>query len=192
MTDAPVLARYRRMVEEELDRRLPGQDTAERAGLLAEAMRYSVLEGGKRLRPLLVLSACQACGSPVEQALSGACAVEFVHAYSLVHDDLPAMDDDDIRRGKPSCHKAFGEATAILTGDALLTLAFETITSPPERLAQLAAASELARLVGWYGLVGGQQLDLDFEAQESWTFQDVEKIHQGKTAALFEAEGEEP
>ena len=187
MSDESVFERYRAMVEEDLERRLPGEESRDRAGRIGEAMRYAVLGGGKRLRPMLVLSACEASGADAQRALAGACAVEFIHAYSLVHDDLPAMDDDDMRRGKPSCHKAFGEATAILTGDALLTAAFETLTRPPERMAQLKAAAELGRLAGWYGLVGGQQLDLDLENTDSWTFQDVERVHLGKTAALFEA-----
>ncbi len=187
MSDHSVFERYHAMVEEELDRRLPGEGSKEQAGRLGEAMRYAVLGGGKRLRPMLVLSACEACGAEAAQALAGAAAVEFIHAYSLIHDDLPAMDDDDMRRGRPSCHKAFGEATAILAGDALLTAAFDALATPPERLVQLQAISELARLAGWYGLVGGQQLDLDLDASDSWTFRDIERVHLGKTAALFEA-----
>ena len=132
---------------------------------LVEAMRYSLLAPGKRLRPLLVLLAAEACGGTAEQALPAACAVEMVHAYSLIHDDLPAMDDDDLRRGLPTCHKQFGEALAILAGDALLTLAFQVLTDgyPPATAA--AACRELARGAGGAGMVGGQVLDLAWEGR---------------------------
>ena len=113
------LARKREAIERELERILSQGDS-----LLYEAMRYSVLGGGKRFRPLLLLSSAEEFGAPLEDALPFACAVEFIHNYSLVHDDLPSMDDDDIRRGKPTCHRAFGENIALLAGDALLTLAF--------------------------------------------------------------------
>jgi geranylgeranyl diphosphate synthase, type II len=131
---------------------------------LREAMRYSLLAPGKRLRPLLVLLAARACGGQVEAAMPAACAVEMVHAYSLVHDDLPAMDDDDLRRGRPTCHKAFDEATAILAGDALLTLAFEVLAAeikPPAVAAACCAA--LARAAGPCGMVGGQMDDVATE-----------------------------
>ncbi|MCD6499659.1 MAG: polyprenyl synthetase family protein [Deltaproteobacteria bacterium] len=183
-----LLSEYRELVNRELDRRLPAASGDQVPGRIGEAMRYSVLGGGKRVRPIMVLSACRACGADPERALSGACAVELIHAYSLVHDDLPAMDDDAMRRGKPSCHKAFGEANAILVGDALLTLAFDFLATPPESLFQLRAVSELARLAGWWGLVGGQVLDLELGATEAvHSFDELERIHRGKTAALFEA-----
>ena len=124
-------------MEEALGRFLPEESEDASAACparLAAAMRYSVLSGGKRLRPLLCLMAAEACGGDPEAALPAACALEMVHTYSLIHDDLPAMDDDDLRRGRPTCHKAFDEATAILAGDGLLTLAFETVvryTRPP-------------------------------------------------------------
>lgn len=129
--------------------------------ILQEAMYYALLGPGKRLRPMLVLLAAEACGGEAQQAIPAACAVEMVHAYSLVHDDLPAMDNDDLRRGRPTCHKVFGEAMAILAGDALLTLAFETLAkgiSPPERAA--ACCAVLAEAAGRAGLVGGQVDDL--------------------------------
>lgn len=129
--------------------------------ILQEAMRYGLLGPGKRLRPMLVLLAAEACGGEVQQAMPAACAVEMVHAYSLVHDDLPAMDNDDLRRGRPTCHKVFGEAMAILAGDALLTLAFETLAKgiiAPERAA--ACCAVLAEAAGRAGLVGGQVDDL--------------------------------
>ncbi|MCS7306518.1 MAG: polyprenyl synthetase family protein [Thermoguttaceae bacterium] len=129
--------------------------------ILQEAMEYALLGPGKRLRPMLVLLAAEACGADPVQALPAACAVEMVHAYSLVHDDLPAMDNDDLRRGRPTCHKVFGDAMAILAGDALLTLAFETLAKgvqPPERAATCCAV--LAEAAGRSGLVGGQVDDL--------------------------------
>jgi geranylgeranyl pyrophosphate synthase len=157
-------------------------------------MRDSVLAGGKRLRPLLVLAACGACRGAPEPGLDGACAVELIHAYSLVHDDLPAMDDDDLRRGRPSCHKAFGEAAAILAGDALLTLAFEVLAgetaaadAPQAAVGRLRAVAELARAAGHAGLVGGQSLDLYTPAADLDSLQALERIHRGKTAALFRA-----
>ncbi len=127
---------------------------------LADAIRYSLLAPGKRLRPILVLWSAAACGCPVESALPAACAVEMIHTYSLVHDDLPAMDDDDLRRGRPTCHKVYGEANAILVGDALLALAFETLARvrPAETAAACVAA--LARAAGATALVGGQADDL--------------------------------
>ena len=129
---------------------------------LREAMRYSLLAPGKRLRPMLVLLAAEACGGTIDAALPAACAVEMVHAYSLIHDDLPAMDDDDLRRGRPACHKAFGEALAILAGDALLTLAFEVLArevQPPAVAAACCAA--LAKAAGACNMVGGQADDMN-------------------------------
>jgi geranylgeranyl diphosphate synthase type II len=131
---------------------------------LKEAMRYSLLAPGKRLRPMLALLAAEACGGEIEPALPAACAVEMIHAYSLIHDDLPAMDDDDLRRGRPTCHKAFDEATAILAGDALLTLAFEAVAryiQPPATAAACCAA--LAEAAGACHLVGGQMDDIEGE-----------------------------
>jgi geranylgeranyl diphosphate synthase type II len=131
---------------------------------LREAMRYSLLAPGKRLRPLLVLLAAEACGGPIDAAMPAACAVEMIHTYSLVHDDLPAMDDDDLRRGRPTCHKAFDEPTAILVGDALLTLAFEVLAGevqPPAVAAACCAA--LAQAAGACSMVGGQMDDVAAE-----------------------------
>ena len=129
-------------------------------------MQYSSLAGGKRLRPILVLLACEACGGQVDRALPAACAIEMVHTYSLIHDDLPAMDDDDLRRGSPTCHRQFDEATAILAGDALLTRAFEIIArdlQPPEVAA--ACCADLASAAGPVGMVGGQVADLAAEGR---------------------------
>jgi geranylgeranyl diphosphate synthase type II len=153
---------------------------------LAEAMCYSLLAPGKRLRPLLAILAAEACGGSDEGALPAACAVEMVHTYSLIHDDLPAMDDDDLRRGLPTCHKKFGEALAILAGDALLTLAFEVLADgyPPATAA--ACCRELARGAGAAGMVGGQVDDLAMESRAgAGTVEELEFLHARKTGALF-------
>jgi geranylgeranyl diphosphate synthase, type II len=154
---------------------------------LGEAIRYALLAPGKRLRPRLVLLAAQACGGTIDDALPAACAVEMIHSYSLVHDDLPAMDDDDLRRGRPTCHKVFGEATAILVGDALLARAFEILAAdvqPADRAARSCAV--LAHAAGATALVGGQASDL----AGGVTGDDVpslESIHRRKTGALITA-----
>ncbi|MFP4056664.1 MAG: polyprenyl synthetase family protein [Candidatus Brocadiia bacterium] len=168
-------------VDEALDGYLPQPEGP--AGRLAEAMRYSCFAGGKRLRPVLVLLACELCGGREEDALLPACAVEMVHTYSLIHDDLPAMDDDDVRRGRPSCHKAFDEATAILAGDALLTLAFDILARCPQPARAAAYVAELARGAGAGGMLAGQMADMAFEGAKP-TPQAVDFIHAHKTAAL--------
>src|SRR5579885_1953792 len=132
---------------------------------LAEAMCYSLLAPGKRLRPLLVILAAEACGGTDEAALPAACAVEMIHTYSLIHDDLPAMDDDDLRRGLPTCHKKFGEALAILAGDALLTLAFGVLAGGYGPRTAAVSCAELAAGAGAAGMVGGQVLDLAAEGR---------------------------
>ncbi|MCX5679760.1 MAG: polyprenyl synthetase family protein [Candidatus Omnitrophica bacterium] len=148
---------------------------------LHKAMRYSVFSGGKRIRPMILLESAKVCGGKETAALPIACAVEFIHTYSLIHDDLPAMDDDNYRRGKPSCHKAFGEATAILAGDGLLTLAFEIIARncPPEIAKE--AIIQLAQAAGSFGMVGGQEMDLKPGREK-----DSSRINLLKTAKLFE------
>ena len=129
--------------------------------IIHEAMRYSVLGEGKRIRPILTLAACEAVGGAIEEALPAACAIELIPAYSLVHDDLPAMDDDDLRRGRPSCHKQFGEAIGILAGDALLTLSFSILAQTRRRPAVwVQIAQELAHGAGTFGMIGGQVADL--------------------------------
>jgi geranylgeranyl diphosphate synthase type II len=156
---------------------------------LAEATRYALLAPGKRLRPQLVLMAAKACGGTIDEAMPAACAVEMVHAYSLVHDDLPAMDDDDLRRGRPTCHVKYGEALAILVGDALLARAFEVLAgiTPPERAARCCAA--LGRAAGATALVGGQAADLAREASDGGhaSLRELEAIHARKTGALIVA-----
>lgn len=174
-----------RLADAALERWLPPADEA--PARLHEAMRYSVFAGGKRLRPALVLAAARAVGGHFDERLGAAmAAVEVLHTYTLVHDDLPAMDDDDVRRGRPTCHKAFDEATAILTGDALQTLAFESVA-----VIGAEAVSVLARASGSRGVVGGQQDDLDAEGQpidgSPATRARLERIHRGKTAALIRA-----
>ena len=156
---------------------------------LREAMRYSLLAGGKRLRPILCLASCELAGGLAEQAMATAVALEMVHTMSLIHDDLPAMDNDDLRRGRPTSHKMFGEAMAILAGDALLTRAFEMVAlrSPgvePQRL--LAVVAELSRAAGAPGLVGGQVVDLDSEGKDV-DLSTLEYIHLHKTGALLRA-----
>ncbi len=153
----------------------------------AEAMAYSLEAGGKRLRPMLALEFCRLAGGEPEKAMPFACAVEMIHTYSLIHDDLPCMDNDDMRRGKPSCHKAFGEATALLAGDALLTKAFEMLSKaelPPERIVKAAAI--LSRCAGIDGMIGGQAVDLLNEAQAP-DFDILELTCRLKTAALLQA-----
>jgi geranylgeranyl diphosphate synthase, type II len=153
---------------------------------LREAVRYSLLAPGKRLRPMLALLAAEACGGSIEAAIPAACAVEMVHAYSLIHDDLPAMDNDDLRRGRPTCHKAFDEATAILAGDALLTLAFEVLAKyihPPTVAGRCCAA--LAETAGACNLVGGQADDMDGQ-KSSGGLEYLESIDRRKTGALIQ------
>jgi len=183
------IARLR--VEAALDRYLPAVEPEGRSECptrLAEAMRYSVLAGGKRLRPVLALMAAEACGAPAEAALASACALEMVHTYSLIHDDLPAMDDDDLRRGRPTCHKAFDEATAILAGDALLTLAFEVVAKDTQPAgAAVRCIQILAEASGPMGMVGGQMADLEAEGRTDGTVERLEAIHRRKTGALLMA-----
>jgi geranylgeranyl diphosphate synthase type II len=183
------LAEKRAAVEERLEAALLALHGAPAA--LIEAMRYSLLAPGKRLRPLLVIMAAEAFDGQDRDALPAACAVEMVHSYSLIHDDLPAMDNDDLRRGLPTCHKKFGDAMAILAGDALLTLAFEVIASsyPPRTAA--ACCRGLAAGAGAAGMVGGQVEDLASEDVENGgrvhSLEALENIHARKTGALFRA-----
>ncbi|MBO4831031.1 MAG: polyprenyl synthetase family protein [Oscillospiraceae bacterium] len=154
---------------------------------LAEAMRYSLLAGGKRIRPVLVLQFCRACGGDEERALPSACAVEMLHTYSLIHDDLPCMDDDDLRRGRPANHIVFGECTATLAGDALQAEAFSLLLSsalPADRVVRMAAY--LAEAAGLSGICGGQALDIDGEGKDLGEGE-ISEIHRYKTAALLKA-----
>ncbi len=182
------LARARQDVDRALDALLPRPEGP--AGRLAEGMRYAVFSGGKRLRPILALAACEALSGDVGAATAPAAALEMIHTYSLVHDDLPAMDDDDIRRGRPTVHKAFGEAEAILAGDALLTLAFEVLATHPPGDRHAAARSDavavIARAAGHAGMVGGQLADLLAERRPAESVP-LEWIHRRKTGALLSA-----
>ena len=181
-----VLRERAEVVSRALDRLLTAPDEPGRD--LYEAMRYMVLGGGKKFRPTLVLLAAEACGGSADDALPAACAVEMVHAYSLIHDDLPAMDNDDLRHGKPSCHKAFGEATAILAGDGLLTEAFAVLASQvPDAQKSRRLIAELASAAGVTGMVGGQAADLKAERERLGGEGLLAIIHRRKTARMIEA-----
>ncbi|HET6419754.1 MAG TPA: farnesyl diphosphate synthase [Geobacteraceae bacterium] len=179
-----------RIVDEALEKCLPGED--ELPFTLHKSMHYSVFAGGKRVRPILVLAACEAVGGRAEDAMLAACAMEMIHTYSLIHDDLPAMDNDDYRRGKPTNHKVYGEATAILAGDALLTEAFILLGSPefgasidPEK--RLEVIGEISRCAGSRGMIGGQMVDMESEGKPEIDFATVQYIHTRKTGALIKA-----
>jgi farnesyl diphosphate synthase len=182
------LARVRAHIETALDHRLPSADTEPRR--LHAAMRYVTLGGGKRLRAALVIATGEALGAQSAALDVPACALELVHAYSLVHDDLPAMDNDDLRRGKSTCHRAFDEATAILAGDALQTLAFELLARDPvlavEPVQRLAMLVQLAQAAGSAGMAGGQAIDLD-AVGKPLTLAGLEDMHARKTGALIRA-----
>ena len=176
---------YRTMVEDFLAAQCIAED--EPYARLLDAMRYSLTAGGKRLRAILVLEFCRICGGDVEKALPVACGVEMLHTYSLIHDDLPVMDNDDLRRGKPSNHKVFGECTATLAGDALQALAFETVLKADlPALRVLKCAQVLANAAGHAGICGGQQLDLEWEGR-SLDRDELMAIHLRKTSALIRA-----
>jgi farnesyl diphosphate synthase len=183
----PALQVLIRRAEQALDAHLPaaGQSPVE----LHRAMRYAVLGGGKRLRPLLVYAAAHALGRDDAMLDASACAVELIHAYSLVHDDLPAMDDDDLRRGRPTCHIVFGEAMAILAGDALQALAFELLADPgaaPDAATGMRMLHALGRACGAEGMAGGQALDLA-AVRRKLTLAELEHMHACKTGALIRA-----
>ncbi len=183
----PYLKERVRFVDSALDRYLPGADTLPTR--LHEAMRYSVFAGGKRIRPILMLAACEAVGGEMKSVLPAACAIEMVHTYSLIHDDLPAMDDDDFRRGNPTNHKVYGEATAILAGDGLLTEAFILLSDksiqaaiPPEQFCEVI--NIMAKSSGSRGMVGGQVVDMEAE-RSPVDLPTLEYIHTHKTGALI-------
>jgi len=182
------LERWRQRVERELDRWLP-PDTAVPHRLHA-AQRYAALGPGKRIRPALVYATAETLGVPLERVDGAACAVEMIHAYSLVHDDLPAMDDDDLRRGRPTCHRAFDEATAVLAGDSLQVLAFGILArhpgGPVDAAARVQLIATLADASGTAGMAGGQALDLAAEGR-ILSVAELEQIHALKTGALIRA-----
>ena len=175
------------LVDRALERWMPGQEVLPRS--LHQAMRYSVFAGGKRLRPILMIAACESLGGHAGQVLHAACAMEMIHTYSLIHDDLPAMDDDAFRRGRPTNHKVYGEATAILAGDALLTEAFRILADaeanrsvPPATVIKVIEL--VARYAGSQGMVGGQVVDMESEGKEI-DFPTLEYIHTHKTGGLI-------
>ena len=181
------LAGQKTLIDQALIRYIPGEEN--NPPVIFQAIRYSLLAGGKRLRPILCLAAAEAVGGECGPVLPVACAIEFIHTYSLIHDDLPAMDNDDYRRGKPTSHKVFGEEIAILAGDALLTEAFHLMTRrdlmpgmPPERL--LTAIGEIAEAAGFFGMVGGQVLDVRSEG-EKVDLDTLHRIHRMKTGAMI-------
>jgi geranylgeranyl diphosphate synthase type II len=180
------LRRLQQRVEHALDARLPRADHP--PARLHDAMRYATLDGGKRVRASLVYAAGQAAGAPDAALDAPACAVELIHAYSLAHDDLPCMDDDDLRRGKPTCHKAYDEATALLAGDALQSLAFESLANEPALNAaqRLRMVALLAAASGSHGMAGGQAIDLA-AAGKSLALAELEDMHRRKTGALIRA-----
>ena len=189
MTDGFDFKAYLNQARERVEAALDGSLAPERPESLREAMRYSLLAGGKRLRPILCLAACELAGGDAELAMPTAVALEMIHTMSLIHDDLPAMDDDDLRRGRPTNHKVYGEAVAILAGDALLTRAFEMVSLrspgvPPDRL--LKVVGELSLVAGAPGLVGGQVVDLESEGKDV-DLDTLEYIHLHKTGALLSA-----
>jgi len=178
------LDKVREFIDEGLDKFLPPGNANPKS--IHKAMRYSVFSGGKRIRPILTIEAARACGASAKKALAAACAIELIHTFSLIHDDLPALDDDDYRRGKLTCHKRFGEATAILAGDALLTLAFNIISKNMDPGPGIEAVRELSDALGTKGMVGGQVMDLEFQAGRSGKTALI-LANRLKTAKLFEA-----
>jgi geranylgeranyl pyrophosphate synthase len=178
---------YQQRIEKVLARALdiPGAATER----LIEAMRYSTLAGGKRVRPVLVYTTGETLGAPLELLDAAAAAVELIHVYSLVHDDLPAMDDDDLRRGRPTCHRAFDEATAILTGDALQARAFDVLAQAPAAIpanARIEMLRVLADAIGTRGMAGGQAIDLE-AVRKTLSAAELERMHRQKTGALIQA-----
>ena len=180
------LAATRREIDAALDLFLPAEDA--QPPRIHQAMRYSLFAGGKRLRPALTLWACELCGGDTERAMPAACALEMIHTYSLIHDDLPAIDNDDLRRGRPTCHKQFDEATAVLAGDALLTHAFIVLAehTPDPALAVLFAA-EIGRASGTSGIIGGQVVDIEVTGTGAGDAETLDYIHTHKTMPPFVA-----
>lgn len=165
---------------------IPTAETAPQKNLI-EAMNYSLSAGGKRIRPVLVMAFCEAMGIDYKKAKAPACAIEMIHTFSLIHDDLPAMDDDDLRRGKPSCHKAFGEAMAILAGDALSVLPFEVIADDTELSAEqkIKIISLLAKATGKSGMIGGQVIDIENEQRNDVDEENLRNMYRNKTGQLI-------
>ena len=184
MTDLKAYLEERKgMIDRALTELLPPKD--EYPASIHNALHYS-LEGGKRIRPILTLAACEAVGGKVENVLVAACGIEMIHTFSLVHDDLPCLDNDDIRRGQPAVHKKFGQPIALLTGDALLSLGFELLSKDGSAPAQIEALRELSRAIGTYGMIGGQVAELELKGKEP-DLPRLEYVHSHKTGALIAA-----
>jgi geranylgeranyl diphosphate synthase, type II len=180
----PYLKSRQKLIDRALDRYLPKENA--KPPTIHRAMRYSLFAGGKRLRPVLCLAAAEACGGKIDGALPLACALECIHTYSLVHDDLPSMDNDDLRRGRPTCHKVFGDGIAVLAGDALLTIAFEIVSraKPTPRYNMSVLLREVAVAAGSQKLIAGQVADLEAEGKQTSRAQ-LQYIHENKTAAIL-------
>lgn len=186
MTIREYIAATAEQIDQSLDSMLPPENTA--PATIHKAMRYSIFAGGKRIRPVLCIAAAEACGGNAATAMPAACAVEALHTYTLIHDDLPCMDNDDLRRGKPTNHKVFGEGIAVLAGDALLTETFAMLARLPENANYRVAdyIRELAEATGSRQLIGGQVFDLEGEGRQL-TIEELRSIHNGKTSALLTA-----
>lgn len=182
MTYEQYFRRYLGLIEKELKRLLRAHQA--RPLSIHKAMQYAIFTGGKRFRPVLALSACEACGGKAQAAIPAALAIEAIHTYSLIHDDLPALDNDDMRRGKPTCHKRFGEANAILAGDALLTLAFEWVAGIKPAGRAVRILGEISKAAGTRGMIGGQVVDLEALAKQK-TLIEHDFISRLKTGALI-------
>lgn len=180
------LAVLQQHIEASLKQLLPSRSQI--AQPMLDAMSYAVMGGGKRLRPMLACASCEAFGGDYKTALPASCAFEFIHAYSLIHDDLPAMDDDELRHGRASTHVAFGEANAILAGDSLHSLAFQSISEAADisPASKLTIISLLSKAAGWPGMSGGQCLDIEAEGKEL-TLEELERLHAAKTGALIKS-----
>lgn len=174
----------KQLIDQALDQYLPQENQYPQS--IHRAMRYSVLGEGKRIRPILALASCDACGGDLEEILPVACGIEMIHAYSLIHDDLPALDNDDFRRDRPSCHKQFGEATAILTGDALLTLGMRLFGTPSDCKVCCSVLETMTHGAGTDGMIGGQVVDLEVKPEDR-DQPTLEYIHTRKTGALIAA-----
>jgi geranylgeranyl diphosphate synthase type II len=186
---AEYLAARRAEVDRALDRLLPPEDAW--PSILHRAIRHSVFAGGKRLRPILCLAAADVLGAPAEDVLEAACGLEMIHTYSLIHDDLPALDNDDLRRGVPTCHVVFGEATAILAGDALLTHGLGAFAAFPKgerhAAAKVRVLETVVDAIGTRGMIGGQMADIEAEVESSPTAELLTRIHENKTGRLMRA-----
>ena len=180
------IEQLRNIINQELKLLLPQKSSI--ADLLVQAMHYSVMGGGKRIRPILALAACESSGANATKAIDSACAIELIHAYSLIHDDLPAMDDDTLRHGQPSTHVQFGQAQAILAGDALQSLAFQLISDSKELTAttKIDIVRILSTAIGWNGMAGGQSMDIESDGT-NLSLSEIKALNKAKTGALIQA-----